>query len=328
MSGSLRLGERLFRANIWSTPICIFCGHEEETNEHCFWQCPAWDHLRLDPDLPSFHERIALPPCTLQCGIFMRTQDELNYESVLQPIEHERSEEVPLPHAVNETFVDGAVIIWTDGACPQNQCRALRRAGCGIFYGQEHPRNKSFALRGPEQTNNRAELLACIVALEGESRPAQIRTDSQYVIDGVAARRRQGDNKDLWIVMHNILDHREQSTYSFVKVKGHAKDSHVRAGLVDPIDKVGNDAADLLAVQGAASHAPPDFIVKRCLDRMSRAKSCHRMMLKILDARRRAEQTLRGETVDDYIEESGDDPWSELSMNTPMYVPHPRSGEG
>ena len=328
LSGSVRLGERLFRANIWNTPICIFCGQEEETNEHCFWRCPAWDHLRLDPDLPSFHERIALPPCTLQCGIFMRTQEELDYESSLQPIEHERSAEVPLSFVVNETFVDGAVIIWTDGACPRNQCRALRRAGCGIYYGQDHPRNKSFALRGSEQTNNRAELLACVVALEGESRPMQIRTDSQYVIDGVEARRSRGDNNDLWKLMHSTLDHRGPNTYKFVKVRGHAKDIHVRAGLVEPIDKVGNDAADSLAVQGAASHALPEYIVKRCIDRMTRAKSCHRMMLKILDARRRAEQVLKGEVVDEFMADIGDDPWSEPSMNMPMYVPHPRSGEG
>ena len=56
ISGSLRLGECLFQASIWSTPLCLFCGFENESTEHCFWRCPAWDVFRTDPDLPTREE--------------------------------------------------------------------------------------------------------------------------------------------------------------------------------------------------------------------------------------------------------------------------------
>ncbi len=39
------------------------------------------------------------------------------------------------------------------------------------------------------------------------------------------------------------------------KVKGHASDKDVRAGRVKRADKIGNDAADNLATQGACLHA-------------------------------------------------------------------------
>ena len=86
ISGSLRLGERLFQAGIWNTPLCIFCGHESESVEHCFWRCPAWDVFRMDPDLPTREELHELPPCTKQCGIFMQSREEHNFEQLLNPL--------------------------------------------------------------------------------------------------------------------------------------------------------------------------------------------------------------------------------------------------
>lgn len=326
LSGSLRLGERLFKASIWPSPTCMFCGHEDESVHHCFWVCPAWDHLRLDPDLPSHSDRLALPPCTLECGIFIRSLEEVEHECSLRPVDHQQATIVPLMQDESETFDGEAVVVWTDGACPNNQCRFLRRAGCGIYYGSCHPRNRSFALPGPEQTNNRAELMACIAALEAEPRTVQIRTDSKYVIDGVSARGRRKGNEDLWSIMQNTLQTREPSSHAFVKVKGHAKDIHVQAGVVLLIDKVGNDEADSLAVLGAESHAVPQAIVEHCVARFTRAKACHRMMLNILRERQKAEKHLKGENADEFLEDVGEDPW--LDCNIPIYVPHPRSGEG
>ena len=64
--------------------------------------------------------------------------------------------------------------------------------------------------------------------------------------------KRKGDNKDLSNVMQHLLDHRGQSIYLFFKVRGHAKDIHVSAGLNGPIDNdVGNGAAEIFAVKGA-----------------------------------------------------------------------------
>ena len=57
-------------------------------------------------------------------------------------------------------------IIYTDGAC-QGNGTANARAGVGVFYGKNDPRNISTYLRGKRQTNNRAELTAIKLALEG-----------------------------------------------------------------------------------------------------------------------------------------------------------------
>ena len=119
---------------------------------------------------------------------------------------------------------------------------------------------------------------------------------------------------------------RRGSIDQFVKVKGHAKDCDVRAGRVLPIDKLGNDGADALAVAGAETHAVPDDVLALCRRRTKMARASHYMMLRILKARAAAEQTLRGEVVEQHGDDLGDDPWSEL--DTPMYVPHPGSGEG
>ena len=55
-------------------------------------------------------------------------------------------------------------VIWTDGACSQNQDHRFRRAGSGVYYGPHHLRNWSGFLPGLAQSNQRAELFAVLVA--------------------------------------------------------------------------------------------------------------------------------------------------------------------
>ena len=57
-------------------------------------------------------------------------------------------------------------IIYTDGACKGNGKEGAR-AGIGVSYGKNDPRNISTSLQGKHQTNQRAELTAIILALEG-----------------------------------------------------------------------------------------------------------------------------------------------------------------
>ena len=135
---------------------------------------------------------------------------------------------------------------------------------------------------------------------------------------------RKGDNADLWAVLLTELAQRNEVD-TFVKVKGHAKDSDVRAGSVQPIDKWGNDGADQLAVAGAEMHAPPRDLVNICERRAVAAKATHSMMLRILKARRRTEKDIRGTNEEDNLQDLGDDPWN---MDVPLCIAHPRSGEG
>ena len=80
-------------------------------------------------------------------------------------------------------------------------------AGYGVWFGALHPLNISTPLPGPVQTNNRAELTACLEALGAVplSQPLCIITDSKYVYDGVTAymhhwalQGRRVTDQDLW----------------------------------------------------------------------------------------------------------------------------------
>ena len=109
-----------------------------------------------------------------------------------------------------------------------------------VWYlvSRQAPEECKFPIVRPEQTNQRAELLACIVALQSESRAIELRTDSMYVLGGIACSQSvlRGDNADLWRVLRTELA-RRGNIDQFVKVKGHSKDCDVSAGKVLPIDK-------------------------------------------------------------------------------------------
>ena len=82
-----------------------------------------------------------------------------------------------------ELIIDDEVVIFSDGACTDNQDDRFRKAGCGAFWGIDHPLNIAVPLLGWSQTNQRAELQVVAHILERESRKMNIRSDSQYVID-------------------------------------------------------------------------------------------------------------------------------------------------
>ncbi len=146
------------------------------------------------------------------------------------------------------------VIIYTDGGCSCNP-------GPGGYGAVILADGKRRELSGgfKHTTNNRMELMACIVALNSIKPGASVlvHTDSQYVVNGInrgwAARwRRQGwmrtktepaENFDLWSA---LLDLCEERCVRFVWVKGHAGNEE-------------NECCDQLATQAlAAAHADRD----------------------------------------------------------------------
>jgi len=201
-----------------------------------------------------------------------------------------------LPGGIDaELIADGRVVVWTDGACRNNQDSRLRRAGAGIFYAKGSPRNWAFALDGREQTNQRAELLAVVQVLRADARRLEVRTDSQYVFDGASSWQawrssgRHGDHVDLWAELATLMGERHLGQVVFTKVMGHAKVVHVQRGDVEQEDKDGNDAADALATLAADAHAAPPHLVRAAATRVAQAMATHRMMLEILVRRRAAE---------------------------------------
>ena len=80
--------------------------------------------------------------------------------------------------------------VFTDGSSLGNGKKDAA-AGYGVFFGEGHPLNESESLTLPPFTNNRAEIFACIRAIqlyhEISSRDDILRiyTDSEYVIKSV-----------------------------------------------------------------------------------------------------------------------------------------------
>ena len=102
-----------------------------------------------------------------------------------------------------------------------------------------------------------------------ELRPVEVRSDSAYVVNGIARhsgkwrderwqrKRLMLSHADLWAQMADIFQSRQAGSIKVVKVKGHATWEDVLKGSVAPADKHGNDQADNLAVAGALEHKQP-----------------------------------------------------------------------
>ncbi|VUZ51707.1 unnamed protein product [Hymenolepis diminuta] len=88
---------------------------------------------------------------------------------------------VAFMHDVHEP---NKVLVYTDGSCKGQQNN--RRAGIGVFWGENHPWNVAERLSG-RQTNNRAEIEACIRALQQANKAGimgvKIVTDSKFTIN-------------------------------------------------------------------------------------------------------------------------------------------------
>ena len=125
----------------------------------------------------------------------------------------------------------GEINIYTDGGCSHNP----GPGGYGtilVFEGQEQELSGGFRLT----TNNRMELMACIVALrsvEHKDRPITVWSDSSYVVNGISkgwakgwrqrgwikSDRQPAVNPDLWA---ELLELTEKMDVTFEWVKGHA----------------------------------------------------------------------------------------------------------
>jgi ribonuclease HI len=149
------------------------------------------------------------------------------------------------------------VKIYTDGACSGNP--GPGGWGAILRYGTAE---RELSGGEPETTNNRMELLGCIVALRQLQKPARVilYSDSRYVVDAVVkswARRwrsqgwmrssakrgirERAENSDLWEEMLAILD---RQPVEFCWIRGHS--SHPE-----------NERCDRLAVEAAQKRNLP-----------------------------------------------------------------------
>ena len=171
-----------------------------------------------------------------------------------QPIRKKHTGSKPKQAAPGISTDQADVIIYTDGGCSCNP----GPGGYGaviITNGKRHELSGGFK----HTTNNRMELMACIVALKSIKPGASVlvHSDSQYVVNGIskgwaAKWRAQGwmrnkndaaENYDLW---QELLDACAPLNVRFVWVKGHAGNEE-------------NECCDQLATQAlAADHTDRD----------------------------------------------------------------------
>ncbi|CAK7217023.1 hypothetical protein SBRCBS47491_003021 [Sporothrix bragantina] len=177
-------------------------------------------------------------------------EDEEDAAQILQPATKRSKQSASTAVSTSSGLLD----IYTDGSSLGNGQNGAS-AGIGVFFGTGDKRNISERLKGPMQTNQRAELTAILRALQSVpvTQSVRIFSDSTYSINCISEwykswsnngwRTRSGEpvmNQDIIKAVRSFIDTRDKSgtITMFRWVKGHSTDS-------------GNVAADQLAVQGA-----------------------------------------------------------------------------
>ena len=159
--------------------------------------------------------------------------------------------------------------VYTDGACTNNG-KPDAKAGFGVYFKENDPRNLSETFTGP-QTNNRAELLAIIRALTilresiENKRQIIVHSDSSYSIRccttyGEKMEKKGWKNKGKDIPNVEIV----KVAYAFCKKYDNIKFEHVRAhtGAQD-VHSIGNENADRLANEAIGVESCPYANVKK-----------------------------------------------------------------
>ena len=137
--------------------------------------------------------------------------------------------------------------VYTDGSCSNNG-RANAKAGIGIYFSENDPRNVSERIEG-KQTNNMAELTAILRVyqiLKEDKNQIAIYSDSIYAIRCCGEYGRKCEEKNWPKCVPNIsllkkvyMLYKDKNNISFVYIKAHTKNGDV--------DSIGNKMADLLA---------------------------------------------------------------------------------
>ncbi len=160
-----------------------------------------------------------------------------------------------------------SIIIYTDGAVPNNQIKGNRKGGVGVFFGPDDVRNISWGIKETSKvkvTNQVCELLGCIKALETvvstekiANKHIEIRTDSMYIVNTINDWAKKWE-KNNWKKADNKPIQNEDLVKKlyYLAINLGVKFRHVKAHTSAPpadspdyADWFGNFMADKLAVE-------------------------------------------------------------------------------
>ncbi|KAI1012817.1 hypothetical protein LB504_008198 [Fusarium proliferatum] len=233
---------------------------------------PKHKRFNTQADAEDFIRQNASPETCRRLGISLEKTQEYTgaaFEPVeaftekvkAEPTRRPKAAPKAAPRAEPHHENNGNVLtIWTDGSSLANG-QAGSRAGLGVYFGPNDERNLAERLPGELQTNQRAELMAILRALEiaPSTQDVEIVSDSQYSIKCVTqwgpGWERNGwknaaggpiKNQDIVSSVLARIKTRDAagSKTSFQWVKGHASD-------------FGNHRADDLANEGARKPPVP-----------------------------------------------------------------------
>ena len=130
-----------------------------------------------------------------------------------------------------------------DGAC-SHQGLPVARAGCGAYFGPEHRLNFAFALEGPLQDSDRAELRTLVRVARWTPSATEYLTDNEAVLLGFAKlleghSQPWNDHHDLWHALGQVLHSRGWDLLRVSFVKGHATELDVALGRASPREVCG-----------------------------------------------------------------------------------------
>ncbi|KAG0700961.1 RnaseH-domain-containing protein [Suillus ampliporus] len=158
----------------------------------------------------------------------------------------------------------------------ETELRDDARCGSGIWINEDHPNNRAIKIPGKRQSNQIAEIVAILIALQ---------QTALYAIEGLTKNLPEWENRG-WIDVKNTYHLRKRSAQtSFIWVKGH--NGHH-----------GNEQADRLANEGA-NKQNEDIIDLSVPDEFNLQGAALRKTTNNLDITRYAIQTLTGHLEED-----------------------------
>ncbi len=250
ITGAHRAPDRLFNANLISSPACAYCPCPRATLQHVVWECPKWAEKRAsylealnaygrkleahDGERARQWRDLLQLQCVRNCGVvpeaeyFIKggSQIPIMCSSYGKPNVNVED----LPPRVQAGMVrdaEGRLCAFTDGTavCPQDPRR--RRAAWAVFYTPDCPLNVGGPVDTAAQTVYRAELTAAAHVILSAVSPTCIVSDCEAVVDQLrdelAMRRRPltGDHRDLWMTIRDAIDRRESGFFDVQWVKSH-----------------------------------------------------------------------------------------------------------
>lgn len=279
--------------------ICPNCDMDvTETSVHVSQVCPAFAAQRRALLAATTQvERDSWPACFWNAGI-------VPYDPLLaaanRELGHFSCHDGPAPPASSSSssevwLRDGRLVVAGDGAC-SHQGLPVARAGCGAYFGPEHRLNFAFALEGPLQDSDRAELRTLVRVARWTPSATEYLTDNEAVLLGFAKlleghSQPWNDHHDLWHALGQVLHSRGWDLLRVSFVKGHATELDVALGRASPREALWNAEADNLAVAGAALHALPQALVLRFQKQASVTTLMQRTLLELHAERTRLWQS-------------------------------------